>query len=223
MAQQLTDEEMYEKGVQILLQDGWTKEEIKRLQDYQVRTTAEIDLWDDTDIEQIKQGTHEIFSLLDDDDDEDEDKKVQINKTAEAKELCSGIFWIITENRTLGDYKLLMFDIPCDMDGNHRGTHKMLLNAKRGDTYNHKLVWENEIKGNSEHRPYNKKDYNYYPRGRVEIANKKATIFLNPNIHVDKIIDDIKLGFGLNQDNIPEIRVVVDGTTHYQCFIDKER
>ena len=140
----------------------------------------------------------------------------------EAKELCSGIFWIITESRALDSYKLLMFDIPCDINGNHRGTHKIPLNAKSGNTYNNKRLWEDEIKNNPGHKSYNKKDFDHYPRGRVEISNSRATIYLNPHIEKPSIIDDIKRRFGLNEHTIPEIRVVVDGSAHYRCFIDKE-
>jgi hypothetical protein len=151
-----------------------------------------------------------------------ESKDIFIREAAETKELCSGIFWIITESRALNSYKLLMFDIPCDINGNLRGTHKIPLNAKSGNTYNHKLLWEDVIKNNPGHRPYNKKDYDHYPRGRVEISNSRATIYLNPHIEKPGIINDIKRGFGLNEHTIPEIRIVVDGSVHYRCFIDKE-
>ena len=144
----------------------------------------------------------------------------------DAKELSSGIFWIITESAESldnNDFKLLMFDIPCDVYGNHAGTHKIPLNAKSGGTYNHKILWDSEIKNNSAHRPYNKRSYDYYPRGRIEIANNRATIYLNPHINRSPILDNIKLNFGLGKHNIPEVRVVVDGSVHYKCFIDWEK
>ena len=115
-----------------------------------------------------------------------------------------------------------MFDIPCDPDGNPKNTHSVKLNSKSGNTYNHKKLWEEEIKSNPNHKPYNKKDYNYYPRGRVEISNNKATIYLNPNINKENIISKIKREFGLSTYNIQEVRVVIDGSAHYQCFIDWE-
>jgi hypothetical protein len=139
----------------------------------------------------------------------------------EAKELCSGIFWIISDDSDLNDYKLLMFEIPCDMYGNNFGKHKIELNAKSGGTYNHKRLWASEIKNNSLHKPYNRKDFDHYPRGRVEIANNKATIYLNPNINKPSIIREIKQRFGLIPHNIANVRVVVDNSAHYQCFIDR--
>ena len=140
----------------------------------------------------------------------------------EVNELCYGIFWIITETRDISDYKLLMFPIPCDIYGNHIGTPKIPLNTKTG-TYNHSLLWESEIKNNSAHRPYNKKSYGYYPRGRITISNNRATIYLNPHINRPPVVNKIKLEFGLSIHNILNVRVVVDGSDHYKCFIDWDK
>jgi len=158
----------------------------------------------------------------DDDIDDLINTPIDCEYITETKELSLGIFWVITESRTLDDYKLLAFNIPCDTNGNHQSNPEIQPNAKSGKSYNHKKLWENTIKNNPDHRPYNKKDYDYYPRGRVEISNNKATIFLNPAINVKKVIKDIKREFGLNEQNIPDIRIVVDGSVHYQCFIDWE-
>jgi hypothetical protein len=140
----------------------------------------------------------------------------------EAKELSSGIFWVITDNRDISDYKVIFFDIPCDIDGTPTGTHTIALNSKNELTYNHKKIWETEIKINSNHRPYNKKDYDYYPRGRVRIANNRADIYLNPNINKSNIIDEIKRSFGLSSHNISNVRIMNDNSTHYQCWIDRK-
>ena len=139
----------------------------------------------------------------------------------ETKELCSGIFWIITEDSKVSYYKLLAFEIPCDTYGNHLGMHRIPLNSKSGGTYNHKRLWEDEIKNNSRHKPYNKKAFDYYPRGRVEVANNRAIIYLNPDINRTNIIDEIKLKFGLSEHNIADVRVIIDNSAHYQCWIDR--
>ena len=141
----------------------------------------------------------------------------------ESKELSSGIFWVITENSNISEYKLLLYDIPCSLDGAPTGGHSVPLNAKSGLNYNHQSTWNNEIKNNPAHKPYNKNEYNYYPRGRVEISRNRATIFLNPYINNDFIIKEIKMGFGLNSNNILKTRIIVDGSSHYECFIDKMR
>jgi len=125
-------------------------------------------------------------------------------------DLCSGVFWVIADDYDLEDYMLLSFEIPCDADGNPIGTHALELNAKSGNTYNHKKIWESEVKNNPAHKPYNKRDYNYYPRGRVEIANNRATIYLTPCIFETFIIDEIEERFGLTPDNILEGRIIAD-------------
>ena len=136
-------------------------------------------------------------------------------------DLCAGIFWIITDDCDLDEYMLLSFEIPCDVFGNPSGTHTIELNAKSGNTYNHRKIWENEIKNKPIHKPYNKMDYNYYPRGRVEIANDRATIFLNPRIFEPCVISEIEKRFGLTQNNISERRVIADGAAHYECWLDE--
>jgi len=135
-------------------------------------------------------------------------------------ELHSGIFWVITETSELTDWELLVFEIPCDTNGNVIKETPIMLNAKSGSTYNHKKLWESEIKNNTAHKPYNKKNYNYYPRGRINISNNKATIYLNPHINIPKIIDEIKQKFGLLPQNISTVRIVSDGSKHYECFLD---
>ena len=139
----------------------------------------------------------------------------------EAKELSSGIFWIITEDPGISYYELLMFDIPCDSEGNT--TENMTkLNSKNGLTYNHKRIWDEVVKGSNIYKSFNRKEYNYYPRGRIDIANNKATIYLNPNINRDDIIEEIKREFGLSEYNISKVRVITDNSFHYRCFIDKD-
>jgi len=137
-------------------------------------------------------------------------------------QLCSGVFWVVTENSKISEYKLLFFTIPCDMNGTATGGHTVPLNSKSGKSYNHKKLWDSEIKNSNTHKPYNKQQYNFYPRGRVEVANNQAIIFLNPNINISKVINDIKLKFGLTEQNISAVRILFDGSIHYKCFLDRE-
>jgi len=137
------------------------------------------------------------------------------------KVLSKGIFWILTDNYNLIDYKFLIFSIPCDRYGNPVNTHFVNLNAKSNTTFNHKKTWESEVKNNNKYRPHNKKEYDYYPRGRVEISNGKATIFLNPSINTPEFISLIIQEFGIITCDIKTINVISDGSKHYQCFVDK--
>lgn len=137
------------------------------------------------------------------------------------KELSSGIFWVLADNQKLDGYTLLSFTIPCDIYGTPLGGHVMELNSQNGLTYNHKKVWESVVQKDSSYRPYNKKPFDYYPRGRVQIANNKARIYLNQNICTESVIEDIKNAFGLSLDTISQIRVLVDNSTHYGCWMDQ--
>lgn len=138
----------------------------------------------------------------------------------EAKELRSGIFWVITDDSDIEEWKLLVFDIFCDTGGNITKDPEIPVNAKSETTYNHKKLWETEVKNNPFHKPYNKREYDYHPRGRVDISNNKATIYLNPHINKPNIIKEIKSEFGLSTHNISAVRVFNDNSDHYKCFID---
>jgi len=140
----------------------------------------------------------------------------------EAQELSSGIFWFITDDRSLKGAKFLRFDFPVERDGDVIREPGLAFNAKSGKTYNHKALWESEVQNNPNHKPYNKKPYDYYPRGRVEIANNRATIHINPNLNKPFTLLKIKAVFGLSPYNIGNVRVMPDHSDHYKCWIDRE-
>ena len=142
------------------------------------------------------------------------------NNTNGTNILYFGIFWAISDNENLDDYKLLCFSVPCDVYGNAIETPDIPLNSKSGNSYNHKAMWESNVKNNRLHKPYNQNDYNYYPRGRVEISNNKAVIYLNPHINQEHILSDIKAAFGLSENNIQKVRIIADNSAHYRCFIE---
>ena len=140
--------------------------------------------------------------------------------TNDVKQLSSGIFWVMSIFDDLSNFDLLVFTIPCDQNGTPNNTHPIELNSKNGKTYNHKKIWEDEVKKNNNYNFYSKKSYNYYPRGRVEISRNRAIIYLNPHINKPEFIEKIKNEFGLTIDNISEVRVISDGSEHYKCFLD---
>jgi len=138
-----------------------------------------------------------------------------------AKQLCRGIFWVITDSYDLIDWQIIRFGIPCDSFGNIDSPPSLELNSKTGNSYNHKKVWESEVRNNNKYKPLNKKEYDYYPRGRVEISSNKAIIYLNPNINRSDIVNKIELEFGLSSHCITDVKVISDGSSHYQCFLDR--
>lgn len=120
-----------------------------------------------------------------------------------------GIFWIADTER-LENNLPYVFKIDCNSDGEVLSYDlKFSLNSKSGGNYNHKLVWENYLD-----RQYKRNlPYNYFPRGRVEIKRGVATVFINPDIATEDVIEFIKEQFNLS--NLT-VKVVVDGSWHYK-------
>lgn len=132
----------------------------------------------------------------------------------ESKSLQKGIFWIVDLDNIDNNSKYC-FTIDSDINGNPL-CDLDLLNSKNGETYNHEKTWNQLDKKYT----FNKK-YNYFPRGRVEINHGKATIYLNPNINTDEVIDFIVDNFHLTGYNgINNIKVISDGSDHYKCYLD---
>ncbi len=132
-------------------------------------------------------------------------------------ELYKGIFWIVDMDNIErnGNY---CFKIPCNQDGISSNIDFSFGVAKSGDTYNHQATW-----GKLPRALTNGKPYNYYPRGRVEIRNGVARIFLNGNINNDDIIDFLKREFNLTAHNgIKRVLPIEDNSSHYLCYLDDE-
>ena len=126
--------------------------------------------------------------------------------------LHKGVFWIAD------DSEKYVFRIPCDRNGNVIGETAYPLNSKDGSNYNHKNLWAALPKALTLGHPFD-----YFPRGRVEIRNAKATVYLNPDINTQKIQSLIVRCFGLTEENaIRSVRFVSDGSTHYQYSINKD-
>lgn len=133
----------------------------------------------------------------------------------ESSELYSGVFWI-TDIDNVEKNKNYCFQIPTLPSGdvNNDGLD---LNAKSGVTYNHEKLWS-QLPSTLTHN----KPFNYYPRGRVQISNGKAIVYLNPNINTEEIQTFIKDEYNLTERN--GIRKVVfnsDGSSHYRCYLDR--
>ena len=134
----------------------------------------------------------------------------------EDKNLYKGIFWIVDLDN-LESNKNYCFTINSDINGNPL-VDRSMLNSKNGETFNHKATWEKLPKQYTHNKPFD-----YYPRGRVEINNGTATIYLNPNIANDDVKEFIINTFNLTESNgINKVRLFPDGSSHYECYLDKE-
>ena len=128
-----------------------------------------------------------------------------INKNISIKK---GVFWV--RNCSNDCAELITVCVSCDKDGN--AIEPVEFSSKSGKNFNHKLEWKKLIssitRGHS---------FDYYPRGRVEIKNSKATVFLNPTINNEDIMSMIIEKFGLSSADLTSVRFKSDGSRHY-CF-----
>jgi hypothetical protein len=119
-----------------------------------------------------------------------------------------GLFWVIEES---GERKLLTFSAECDKDG-VVNEGQPAYNSRKGDSLAHKNSWETATKDYP--REIRNKQWNHFPRGRVEIANGKATVFHNPSlsewsVFEAAVIRDFEIE-GL------QTRFIPDGSKHYR-------
>ena len=129
--------------------------------------------------------------------------------------LAQGVFWIVDLEGVWNNEKYC-FPIYCDSGGTIIENTPYELNAKSGMTYNHELLWAQLPKEDTLGEPFD-----YYPRGRVQIANKKATVYLNPNINTEEIQQFIVAVFNLHESNgLNKVTFISDGTNHYKCHLD---
>ena len=134
----------------------------------------------------------------------------------EDSQLYKGVFWIV-ESDMVEKNRKYCFTIPSDTDGNPT-SDDLDLNAKSGKTYNHERLW-NSLPARMRYG----RDYKFYPRGRVEISNGKATVYLNPHINTEDVQEFIKSEFNLTDRNgIKKVVFFSDGSEHYKCYLDKE-
>lgn len=119
-----------------------------------------------------------------------------------------GVFWCVDAKSE--HPKLITVSVSCDADGNPDAP--AAFTSKAGANFNHKAEWDKLdrlIRGGV--------PYNYYPRGRVEIRNGRATVYLNPDINREEILRIVFEAFELKKaDGIREIVVKSDGSRHYR-------
>ena len=119
-----------------------------------------------------------------------------------------GIFWC--KNINSENPELIVISSECDRNG--IPLEHTAFSSKSGENYNHRSEWANLDRRLTGGHPYN-----YYPRGRVEIRNGKALIFLNPVLDNEVILKRILTAFELHgSDELGSITIKRDGSQHYQ-------
>ena len=123
-----------------------------------------------------------------------------------------GLFWCT--NKYSDPPVFITISVECDAIGNSLES-TVLFTSKSGANFNHAAEWQRLPKEVTQGKPYN-----YYPRGRVEVRDGKVTIFLNPVLNEERIVQAIKDAFDLKEGgDIKSIRVISDGSRHYQCEV----
>ena len=124
--------------------------------------------------------------------------------------LYRGIFWI-KDLDNLEENKPYLLKIKINLEGDAL-SFDLPLNSKDGNNYVHRFAWLMLPKNLTKN-----KSFDYYPRGRVEIKNKKALLYINPILNEKKIIDYLKQECCLD-----EVKIILDFHEHYKCELDKE-
>lgn len=133
-------------------------------------------------------------------------------------QVYKGIFWI----KDISDFgnSNIYCRIPVDVMGNIREKPEFALelNSKKGDNYNHRETWYELPRDMTEGKPFD-----YYPRGRVEVRNRKAIIYANPHICNRQLKNWAKKTFNLNTFNgIEKVTIKPDHSQHYQCYLGED-
>ena len=122
-----------------------------------------------------------------------------------------GIFWC--DSFVRDSPHLIVVSVKCDADG--KTDRPIDFSSKSGQNFNHKAEWQKLSRSVTRGQPFN-----YYPRGRVEIKNRKATIYLNPDLNNTVVLNKIIENFELkNQQDLKSIPVKTDGSSHYHYYL----
>lgn len=118
-----------------------------------------------------------------------------------------GIFWCANFDTECPE--LITVSAACDKNGDSK--EPVRFSSKSGNNFNHRPEWERLDRSITAGRPFN-----YYPRGRVEIKNGKATVFLNPVINKECVVRRIMDAFELMTGELNCINIKSDGSSHYR-------
>ena len=115
--------------------------------------------------------------------------------------MYKGIFWFTGDG-------LLTVKVLCGGDG--RPLEAADFSAKSGENFNHRAEWAKLPGSTTAGLPFD-----YWPRGRVEIKNGRAVIFLHPSLNQERALRTIRREFRLDEGIA--VRIVSDGSAHYRC------
>ena len=121
-----------------------------------------------------------------------------------------GIFWLI--KNADDDDEVLSVKVPCDPNG--YPLRSVDFSSASGQNFNHRAEWEKLPRKLTRGKPFD-----YYPRGRVEIKDRKVTVYCHPSLTQSPYRLMITGEFGVPS---ATTRFVADGSIHYQARRDTE-
>jgi len=119
-----------------------------------------------------------------------------------------GLFWAIDNG---GERMILAYPAACDMSGAVEAGQPPY-NSKKGDSFSHERSWPLAVE--SLPQRIRNKAWNHFPRGRVEVANGKATVYYNP-VLADWADFEAAVICEFELDDFP-VRFVPDYSSHYE-------
>ena len=130
-------------------------------------------------------------------------------------QIYKGIFWYNPTNK-----KLIVKKAKCNSDG--KAIEHVEYSSKSDNKFNHTSEWSKLPQSVTNGQPYND-----FPRGRVEIKNNKAKVYLNPvlicTISTQKEafcpISLIEKEFGLGLKTI-RADIIPDNSKHYGYLVE---
>ena len=134
----------------------------------------------------------------------------------ENETLRKGVFWIPYPEESEKNDAYLFF-IECDQTGEPNSPLTGSGIAKSGKNYNHKKMWESLDREITFGEPFD-----YFPRGRVEIANGIAKVYLHPTLNTARVKEYLIDRYGLSNPLIRKVVFLSDGSAHYRCRRDEE-
>lgn len=125
--------------------------------------------------------------------------------------LAKGIFWIKDINNVENSIiHLGVFVDTCD------NIDPEVYSTKEDKEFNHKKIWKSLNKEITEG-----KSYDYFPRGRVTVANNKAIVYVSPHLFSYKVFNLVCNIFGLRKENeMYDVRMRTDSSL--PCYLDKK-
>ncbi len=141
-----------------------------------------------------------------------------IKISAEDTALCRGIFWIKDIDDVYGSG--LYLQIPCYRNGSISPDFEIPqpMSSKNSDNYNHRNFWTTLSRKETDGKPFD-----YYPRGRIEIHNGTAVVYLSPHIPLDELEKWLIDKFNLTSSNgIKRMKFNRDYSAHYKCWLDND-